>query len=295
MIVEASTALTAFNTDEIHMSGVVPADELPRLIVESDEMYILPNIGTYYIAMNLEEDIFDDVNIRKALTLAIDREQIVEQITRGGETIANGFVGPGFYDEEGNEFRQVAGNYGISDTADIEAAQQALADAGYPNGEGFPELEFLYNTNELNQKIAEAIQEMWKQNLGININLVNQEWAVFLDSRTLGTYQIARNGWIGDYTDPNTMLEIFLSTHGQNTVRFYNDDYDSAMANARVTTGQERMEYLNEAHDLLMEDYSIIPVYHYVYTWLVAQEVEGWEIAPNGRPWLGDVVMMDIN
>ncbi|OON98745.1 MAG: ABC transporter substrate-binding protein [Epulopiscium sp. Nele67-Bin004] len=295
MIVDASTALTAFNADEIHMSGVIPADEIPVLIAESTEMHILPNIGTYYLAMNLENEIFDDVNVRKALSLAIDRELFVEQVTRSGETVATGFIGPGFLDANGDEFMDVAGNYGISKNADIEAAQQALADAGYPNGEGFPTLEYLYNTNETHKKAAEAFQEMWKQNLGIEVELVNQEWGVFLETRTLGDYEIARNGYIGDYTDPNTLLEIFLSDHGQNTIRFYNDDYDEAMANARVTTGQERMEYLYEAQDILMEDYSIIPIYHYVYTWLVADEVEGWEIAPNGRPWLGDVVIVDVN
>ncbi len=293
MIVEASTALTAFNSSNLHMNGTVPTDELPQLIIESEEMYILPNIGTYYIAMNLEEDIFDDVNVRKALSLAIDRELIVEQVTRGGEMIATGFVGPGFLDANGDEFMVVAGDYGISYNADVEAAQAALSDAGYPGGEGFPTLEFLYNTNETHQKIAQAIQEMWKQNLGIDVTLTNQEWAVFLESRTIGDYEIARNGWIGDYTDPNTMLEIFLSDHGQNTIRFDDEDYDNAMANARVTRGQERMEYLYEAQDILMEQHAIIPVYHYVYTWQVDNSVEGWEFAANGRPWLGDVVMVD--
>ncbi len=295
MIVEASTALTAFNAGNLHMNGTIPTDELPQLVIESSEMYILPNIGTYYLAMNLEEDIFDDINVRKALSLAIDREAIVEQITRGGEAIATGFVGPGFLDANGDSFMDVAGDYGLSTTADVEAAQQALADAGYPNGEGFPELEFLYNTNELHQKIAQAVQEMWKQNLNIDVTLANQEWAVFLETRTLGDYEIARNGWIGDYTDPNTMLEIFLSDHGQNTIRFDDPAYDEAMANARVTSGQERMDYLYEAQDVLMEQHAIIPVYHYVYTWMVADEVEGWEFAANGRPWLGDVVIIDVD
>ncbi|OOB79939.1 MAG: ABC transporter substrate-binding protein [Epulopiscium sp. Nuni2H_MBin001] len=286
-IVDQSTALTAFNSGDILLNGSMPTEEIPALIIEDPEFYVLPYIGTYYYTFNLEEELFQDVNVRKALNLAIDRDALVSQVTRAGETPAAGYVGPGFIDPNGNDFNDVAGDYGIPTSGDIEAAQAALAEAGYPNGEGFPSFSILYNTLDSHQKIAEAIQEMWKQNLGINVTLENQEWAVFLDSRYSGDFEMARNGWIGDYSDPNTMLELFRTGHAQNNSNYSNEDYDYNMNMAAVTSGEERFEYLYAAEQVLMADWATIPLYYYVDCWHISDSVVNWDRTSTGKFFFG--------
>ncbi|ONI40426.1 ABC transporter substrate-binding protein [Candidatus Epulonipiscium fishelsonii] len=295
MIVDASTAYTGYKTGEIDFLQTIPSSEIPMLLAENPEFYVLPYIGSYYFVLNLNNEVLQDLDVRKALNYAIDREAIVE-IAGAGQIPATGFVGPGFLDTEGNEFYKVAGNYGISLTGDAEKAQKALADAGYPNGEGFPEIEIMYNTNEGHKLICEAIQEMLTTNLGIDVTLTNQEWAVFQETRNHHEYDwIARHGWIGDYTDPNTMLENFITGNAQNNSAYSSPVYDEHMALSKVTTGKERMDHLYAAHDALMTDLPFIPIYYYVNTVLAVDEVEGWELAPQGEIWFGDVVMLDFD
>ncbi len=289
MIVDYSTAHTKYTAGELDINEYVPVGEIPRLMAEDDEFYVLPKVGTYYYVFNMNNELMQDVNVRKALSLAIDRTQITEQVTKGGQIPATGFVPEGIQDAEGNDFNEKAGDFGMSLTADIEQAQALLAEAGYPNGQGFPEVEILYNTNDGHKAIAEAIQEMWKQNLGINVKLTNQEWAVFQDTTNNNAFMhIARRGWIGDYIDPQTMLDIFESGNGQNIGRYNNQEYDAEMQLSRITSGQERMEHFYKAQDILMEDLPIIPIYYYVANVMVDSRVEGWELNPVGKFWFGD-------
>ncbi len=141
------------------------------------------------------------------LQLSIDRTAIVETVTKGGQIPATTMVSQASRDASGNVFAIEAGDYDIPvDGSGVEEAKALLAEAGYPDGAGFPELEIMYNTSEGHKAVAEAIQEMWKQNLNIDVTLTNQEWAVFQDTRKQGNFQIARSGWIGDYSDPMTYL-----------------------------------------------------------------------------------------
>ncbi|OON93612.1 MAG: ABC transporter substrate-binding protein [Candidatus Epulonipiscioides saccharophilum] len=294
MIVDSSTAYTAYQSDQLHLLESVPTAEIPKLIIENSEFYIMPYIGTYYMVMNLNNELLQDVNVRKALNYAIDRKTITE-ITAAGQIPATGFVGPGFFDADGNSFNEVAGDYGIPIQADVAAAQKFLADAGYPEGKGFPEIEILYNTNEGNKVIAEAMQQMWAENLGIDVKLTNQEWAVFQETRNHQTYDsIARHGWIGDYVDPSTMLDLFTTGNPQNNGGYSNPDYDEQIALARTTTGKERMDHLYKAEEIFMADMPIIPVYYYVNTLLAVDEIEGWEMNSQGKLWLGDIIMLDF-
>ncbi len=289
MIVDYSTAHTKYTAGELDINEYVPVGEIPRLMVEDDAFYVLPKVGTYYYAFNMNNELMQNVNVRKALSLAIDRTQITEQVTKGGQIPATGFVPEGIQDAEGNDFNEKAGDFGMSVSADIEQAQALLAEAGYPNGQGFPEIEILYNTNDGHKAIAEAIQEMWKQNLGINVKLTNQEWAVFQDTTNNNAFMhIARRGWIGDYMDPQTMLDIFESGNGQNIGRYSNTAYDTEMQLSRTTTGQERMEHFYKAQEILMEDLPMIPIYYYVANVMVNERVEGWELNPIGKFWFGD-------
>ncbi len=172
----------------------------------------------------------------------------------------------------------MTGNYGISDTANVEEAQALLAKAGYPNGEGFPTLELLYNTSEGHQKIAEAVQEMWKTNLGIDITLTNQEWAVFQDTRTQGAFQIAREGWIGDYVDPLTFLDMFRTGGSMNHTNWGSDEYDQLLDDSMMVAGQDRFEMLFAADKVLMDSAVVMPVYYYTNIMMVSNDVKGWEL-----------------
>ena len=295
MIADESTAHTKYTAGELDINEFIPADEMPKLIAEDPTFYILPKIGTYYYAFNMNNEALQDVRVRKALNLAINREQIVNDVTRSGQIVAAGFMPEGITDEEGNSFTETAGDYGIPAKGDVEAAKALLAEAGYPDGVGLPEIEILYNTSESHKKIAEALQEMWKQNLGINVKLTNQEWAVFQETTNQNKFDsIARRGWIGDYNDPQTMLEIFETNNGQNIGRYSNEAFDAEMAASRVTTGAERMEHLYKAHDILMEDMPIIPIYYYSYPIMVQDTVEGWQVNSISKLWLGDAKMVVV-
>ncbi|WP_207652908.1 peptide ABC transporter substrate-binding protein [Anaeromicrobium sediminis] len=265
MIVDQSTSLAAYESGDIDfVESEIPLQEIPRLQKEESAFRIYPYVGTYYYIFNVEKEPTNDVRVRKALTLAIDRKQIVENVMLGGEIPATGFVPPNLVDHEGKDFREVAGDYGIDPTkAQVEEAKKLLAEAGYPNGEGFPELEVIYNTNDKHKAVAEAVQEMWRKNLGINVTLRNQEWAVFQDTRHNGNFSIARAGWIGDYADPMTMLDLWLSYSGNNDAQWRNKEYDKLIEGAKSTTGEERFKMLYDAEKMMMDEMIVMPINYY--------------------------------
>ena len=278
MIVESTTGLTAYEAGELDVIDEVPNQEIPRLQASDPSFKILPQIGTYYYIFNVTKKPTDDVRVRKALALAIDRTAIVEKVTKGGQIPATGFTPPGLLDADGKEFRKVAGDYGIDPkAAKVEEAKALLAEAGYPDGKGFPELTVLYNTSENHKAIGEAIQEMWKQNLGISVKLQNQEWAVFQDSRHNGNFEIARAGWLGDYADPMTMLDLWLSYSGNNDAQWKNKDYDKLIEDSKKLAGKERFDLLYKAEALMMEEMIVMPIYYYTDPIAVKDHVKDWE------------------
>lgn len=288
MIVDQSTAHTKFTSGELDVNEYIPSDELPKLMAEDPTLHVFPRIGTYYFALNMNTEVLQDVKVRQALNYAIDREQIVNEAVKGGQKPAYGYMPEGIKDSNGDGFAQKGGEFfGIK--ADVEKAKALLAEAGYPNGEGFPTIELIYNTNESHKKIAEAVQEMLRQNLGINVNLTNQEWAVYQTTTNNNDFEhLARRAWIGDYNDPQTMLEIFESANGQNIGRYNNPEFDKAMAASRTVMGEERLNHLYDAYNILMQDLPLIPVYYYTYPIMVQDRVEDWEITSIGKYWLGN-------
>ncbi|HBF36426.1 MAG TPA: ABC transporter substrate-binding protein [Firmicutes bacterium] len=273
-IEEQSTALTMFDTDQIDLSDELPQPELPRLTAAGLVKYS-PSIGTYYYMLNTKKPPLNDPRVRKALALAIDRSQIVKYITKGGEKPALGFVPYGIPDANAKGvFRQVGG----SCYADNEVAQakKLLAEAGYSDIKKFPALEILYNTSETHKQIAEVIQQMWHDKLGINTTLVNQESKVFLQSRSQGNFQIARSSWIGDYVDPMTFLDIWAAGDNNNYTNWTNGQYDKLIDTAKTTMNSKiRYQAMHNAEKLLMDQMPIIPIYFYTRPYIIKPWVKG--------------------
>ena len=271
-----STAYTAYQAGEFDFLNEVPPAETPRLLAENPYFFAFPYLGTYYYNFNMDLEQFSDPLVRRALTLSIDREAIAE-VFGDGRVPAAGFVPPGLPDHEGRDFFETAGTYGIAtDDSQFEEAQRLLAEAGYPNGEGFPEFVLMYNTSEGHQLVAELVQEMWKTNLGIETTLENQEWAVFQDTRKEGDYEVSRGGWITDFLDPIGLLAIFKTGNTYNDPNYNNPAYDAAIERAAASAGAAHFEALYEAQDILMNDLPVIPVYHYTDTMLASEQLVGW-------------------
>ncbi len=284
MVEEESTYLTMWENGELDSIEQPPINDIPRLKQEG-KLQIKPYLGVYYYIFNTKKEPFDDVRVRKALALAIDRQAIVEKITKRGEKPALAYVPYGIPDAEpGSDFREIGGDY-FKDN-DIETAKQLLADAGYPGGKGLPPITILYNTREDHKIIAEAVQEMWKKNLGIeNVTLTNQEWQVYLDSRDEGNFHVARAGWIGDYFDPMTFLDMYVSTNLQNDGKWSNAEYDQLIAAAKSTGDQKaRMEAMHKAEKILMDEMAIMPIYFYSHAVCEHEYVKDTYWNPLGPP-----------
>lgn len=265
-IVEASTAVAAFEAGEIDFMSAVPSEKITVLKEANDPNFeIVPYLGTYFYVFNMEKEPVNNPKVRKALALAINRQALVDEVTKAGQIPATGFVPKGVPMSDGKtDFQEAAGDYGIAtDDSKVAEAKQLLAEAGYPDGKGFPTIEVLYNTGEGHKAIAEALQAMWKQNLGINVELRNEEWKVFQTSRNEGNYTIARHGWIGDYVDPMTFLDMWIKTSGNNDAKFNNPKYDELISKAKSTLGKERDDAMLEAQAILMEEMPVIPLYYY--------------------------------
>lgn len=255
----------------------VPLELMSQIKLDKN-FHVYPQYGTYYYIINVTRKPLDDPRVRKALAMGFDKKALVEQVTQGGQVPASSFVPPstGYTPAKG---------YGF----DPAAAQKLLADAGYPGGKGFPTFAILYNTSASHKKIAEFVQAQWKANLGINVTLVNQEWGTYLDTRSQShNFDIARAGWIGDYLDPSTFSDMWVTGGTQNDGLYSNKKYDELIEKSRVTSGAERMQLLMDAEKILIdEDMAIIPLYFYVTQNMIdLSKWDGWYPNPmNQHPW----------
>lgn len=241
--------------DIIWDKDIIPT-ELIDVLRQRDDFHTFDYLAAYFLRFNVTREPFDDVRVRKALALAIDRNHITERVTRGGERPANFFVPPGiphYKSPEGLEYNP-------------DLARQLLAEAGFPEGRGFPRFEYLLNSTRDNEKIAVELQAMWKKELGIEASLRAVEWKVYLSDQAARKYDISRSSWIGDYLDPNTFLDLFLSSNPNNRTGWANQRYDSLLreANATLDTAR-RAELLRQAEAILIrEELPIVPLYIYV-------------------------------
>ena len=292
---DANAMLTAYNSGELDFIENFPTDEMANYLA-SGEITVADYLGTYYVCFNTEDEVFSDPLIREAFSLAIDRNYIVENVSQAGEVPATAYVPSGVNDAagpSGDDFRTVGGDYYSVAAEDYEAncekARELLAEAGYPNGEGFPTVEYTYNTDDKHKAIAEALQNMWQEVLGVTVTLSNQDWNVFLESRKQGDYQIARNGWIADYNDPCSFLDMWYTDGGNNDAQYSNPEYDAQIDAAKATSNQEeRMAAFHAAEDILIEQDSVLaPIYFYMQPYMLADDIQGMYYTPLGYFFFG--------
>ena len=287
--------LAAFNSGELNFIMNFPTDEMANYLA-SGQITVAPYIGTYYVCFNTEDEVFSNPLVRQAFSLVIDRNYIVENVSQSGEVPATGYVPSGVYDAEGangDDFRTVGGEYYSVSADDYQAncdkARELLAEAGYPNGEGFPAVEYMYNTDDRHKAIAEALQNMWQTELGVTVNLSNQDWNVFLKSRKDGDFQIARNGWVADYNDPCSFLDMWYTGGGNNDAQYSNPEYDALIDAAKATSDQtERMAAFHKAEDLLIgQDSVLAPIYFYTNPYMLSDNISGMYYTPLGYFFFG--------
>lgn len=257
-----------FRVGQLHYTQSIPLDKIPVYRAMENSPYVqAPYLGTYYFLINTQQPPMDDVRVRRALSMAVDRDKLNRTVLQGSNVAAYSITPPdtlGYYPPKLFDY-------------DPEKARALLAEAGYPDGRGFPPLELTYNTSESHRKIAVALQQMWKDALNIKVTLSNQEWKVYLDSVTQMDFQIARRGWIGDYVDPNNFLDLFITGGGNNNTGFSDPRYDEMILRLapRAKTREERYEIFFEAETILMEQMPIIPIYTYTSKHLIHPSVKG--------------------
>jgi len=280
LIEDDTSKYNAYQTGELSFVRNLPQEMIPTLNSESD-FHMLSEMGTYYISYNVEVEPFNDPLVRQAFTLAIDREYIANQIGGGSYVPAGAYVPSGLTDADSTkDFRDVGGDY--YDPYDYEGnlakAKELLAEAGYENGEGLPAIEYVYNDTSLHIQIAEYLQQAWSE-LGAMVSLEVQEWSTFINTRKSGSFQTARNGWLADYNDPITFLDMFITDGGNNDGRWSNTEFDSLITQIKTTSdASERMSMMHEAEDILFDEWVLNPVMYYStsYMWDTALDDSIW-------------------
>jgi oligopeptide transport system substrate-binding protein len=263
---DVNTAYKQFLAGDSDWIPAVPPSQIDTAKTKP-EYYASPYLGTYYFRLNVTKPPLNDVRVRKALSLAVDRESLTKFVTKAGEVPYSGFVPAGLRGYEG------ARGLGFNPAA----ARKLLAEAGYPDGKGFPKTELLYNTSDLHRVITQAVQQMWKEHLGIPVDLVNVEWKVYLARQGSLDYQISRAGWIGDYVDPNTFLEMWKTGRGNNETGWSNKRFDELMDQAaRLVNTKDRMRAMQDAERILLDEAPVLPLFTYVNKGMLSRKVKGW-------------------
>lgn len=264
---DLTTEERSFRSGKLQMTGDVPEQKIAEYQKNQPELiHIEPYLGVYFYRINTTRPPFNDKRIRQALSLATDREELTRNVLKAGQKPAASYVPPGIPGYEGTprlEFNP-------------EKAKALLAEAGFPNGQGMPPVEILFNTSEQHKKIAEVMQQMWGK-IGVKVELLNQDWKVYLDSTNSLDYSLARAAWIGDVVDPVNFLEMWITDGGNNRTGYANPAYDALLQQAYAEPDTaKRFALLKQAEDIVLDDLPIIPVYFYTRKYLQAPEVKGY-------------------
>lgn len=284
LLEDSSASYAAYNSGEAQLIKDVPTDEIPSLTKAEDggDFYVDTILGTYYVSLNLQRDAFKDAKVRKALSLAIDRDYVANTIMQGTYSAADSIVGPGIVDESGYFHDNGNAPYISADyEANLAEAKKLLEEAGYPNGEGYPTIEYSTNDAGYHVPLAEYLQQAWGD-LGITLTINKMEWSSFTPARRAGEYDVARNGWVMDYNDPSNMLDLFCSGNGNNDGKYSNPDFDAAIDASKVADSAEHFAQLHKAEDILMEDMGCLPIAYYNDYWLQSPTLKGTWHSPYG-------------
>jgi oligopeptide transport system substrate-binding protein len=258
----------AFRAGQLHLTESLSPSKIDAYRRENPAVLrIDPYLGTEFYRLNVTRPFLNDVRVRRALALSVDRQVIVEKVLRGGQQPAHAFTAPGI------------GGYvsAASIPTDPAAARTLLTEAGYPGGQGAPAIELLYNTLEKHRAVAEAVQEMWRRELGLTVRLVNQEWKTLQSTRRTGDFQILRSVWNPDYLDPLSFLAIWTSSSNDNYTGWSSSEYDQLLFRAaRTADPAARTALLQQAEALLLADAPLVPLYHYTHVFLLHPSVKGW-------------------
>ena len=268
--------LKRFRAGELDITDTVPSDQVSWVEKNLKANFRnAPYIGTYYFAMNLEQAPFKgNPKLRKALSLAINRKILTEKVTKAGELPGLGWVPPGMNGYESQQIPELS----LVNSERIALAKKLYAEAGYSKEKPL-EIELLYNTSDNHKKIAIAISAMWKQSLGVKVKLRNEEWKVYLSSRSQRKFQVVRSGWIGDYNDASNFLDLFRSDVGtMNPASWKNADFDRLMKQAETELDAEkRIEMMQQAEKILLNEMPLIPIYYYTSKHLLNSDLKGWQ------------------
>lgn len=283
LVNEATTYYQMFKTGELDLVMTLPSDVIESE-KENEEYVEVPYYGTYMYMFNVEKEPFTNAKVRKAFAMAVDRKSLTENVTLGGETPAYAMV-PGGAETPKGDFREVGGDY-FEESA--EEAKKLLKEGMEEEGwDELPEVTLLYNTSENHKKIAEAVQEMVKDNLDVSIKLNNQEWGTYLDTTKQHNFQMARMGWVGIFLDPVVNLDYYLGDSPNNRTGWVNEEFDSIMEKSKVEQDQEkRYELLHQAEEILLEDLPFMPVYFYKNNYLTNTDFEDIAYFVNRYPYL---------
>jgi oligopeptide transport system substrate-binding protein len=279
IIDDENTTWQAYEGGEYDLLLPIPQAVVAKMKDEGNpELVLGGEVGTYYFNLNNDVKPFNNAKVRKGLSYALDKATITDKIAQGGQMPAEGVVPFGMFDEDGKEYRDKVGNL-IPYDLDLakNLFEEGLAEEGMTiddfNSKGFV---LLYNTQESHKKIAQAAQEMWRTNLGIEIGLENVDFQVKLDREKAGDYDISRAGWIGDYMDPMTFIDLWYSKSSFNDANYNNPKYDELVLKAKSTADQKvRFEAMREAENILMDEMPIVPVYFYTQPYAQKPYVTG--------------------
>lgn len=266
-IADGSTAFNEYMAGSLDWIRSVVASKVEEAQAHPD-YYVSPYLGSYFFRFNVTKAPFDDVRVRKAFTQAIDKRAICEKILKAGQIPATGVVSPG-----------IAGYPELSGLPyDPKRARELLAEAGYPEGKGFPDVALLYNTHESHKQVCEQMVEMWKTTLGIKIQLDNREWQIYLKDTHSMNFQVSRGAWIADYADPSTFLDMWVTGRGNNNTGWSNQAYDDLLlAAGKETDPVKRFALLAKAERIVcVDDVPILPLYYYVNQGMLRPRVRGW-------------------
>lgn len=289
LVSDQTTGYAEFTAGNFDMTNDVHPSQIETAVSAGDAK-VFTEFSTYFLCFNVgnnqeqfskeAQDALNNPKFRQALSLAIDRESIVENIMKGEQVPAHTFTAPGILLENGKDFAEK--KY-LETTADLDAAKAMLAEAGYPEGKGLPTFNFLINSEGQHEAVAQYLKDIWGQ-MGVNVEIAKQEFKVFIDTRQKGNYMIGRHGWSGDYVDPITFLDMWVTGAGNNVAGYSNAEYDKLIKDAKATADEnEKYELLQKAEEILMTDMPVVPIFYYTKVRAINPAIEGLVVTKTGK------------